>query len=126
MHKLFYPKAWLEATGYFNTKRNSEEGSLLFGANPQSSSSSNIASLVAVALVCSCVSLMLGVMWGSHRSKTQTTGAASSLSLSSSAFSLPTSFTTATSGSQAAYSLLSSNNNKRQLHHSDYTAINDL
>ena len=38
MKKLFYPKWWLDATGFFNNKPNTGEGVIMFSSNPNSTS----------------------------------------------------------------------------------------
>ena len=72
MRKLFYPKWWLEATGYFLHKGNFGPGVILFEPTPatvvaaSSSALSYTATMVLVA-VCSSLVTVLGVMYVLHR-----------------------------------------------------------
>lgn len=71
MRKLFYPKWWLEATGYFLHKGNFGPGVILFEPTPETITSSSsalsyTASIVLVA-VCSSLVTVLGVMYVLHR-----------------------------------------------------------
>lgn len=67
MRKLFYPKWWLEATGYFLHKGNFGPGVILFEPTPATTASSSsalsyTATMVLVA-VCSSLVTVLGVMY---------------------------------------------------------------
>jgi len=65
MHKLFYPKWWLEATGYFDNKITAGPGVLMFAPSPLS----GIGSTFLAATVTGCAALFLGVVVGQRMSK---------------------------------------------------------
>ena len=70
MRKLFYPKWWLEATGYFLHKGNFGPGVILFEPTPETATSSSALSYTATMVlvaVCSSLVTVLGVMYVLHR-----------------------------------------------------------
>jgi len=70
MRKLFYPKWWLEATGYFLHKGNFGPGVILFEPTPETVTSSSALSYTATMVlvaVCSSLVTVLGVMYILHR-----------------------------------------------------------
>ncbi len=70
MRKLFYPKWWLEATGYFLHKGNFGPGVILFEPTPETATSSAALSYTATMVlvaVCSSLVTVLGVMYVLHR-----------------------------------------------------------
>lgn len=65
MHKLFYPKWWLEATGYFDNKITAGPGVLMFAPSPLS----GIGSTVLAAAITGCAALFVGVLVGQRMVK---------------------------------------------------------
>eukprot|EP01041_Mallomonas_annulata_P001289 gene1289-2493_t len=65
MQKLFYPKWWLELTGFFNSKAAVGPNTLVFAPNPfASTSSSNTMVMIMSVIICSAFSLFVGVHLG--------------------------------------------------------------
>ena len=66
MHKLFYPKWWLDLTGYFKSKINSGPGVILFAPGPdgKKGSDATVAALLASALLSGIFALVLGFYIG--------------------------------------------------------------
>ena len=71
MHKLFYPKYWLDATGYFNNKPNTGSNVLMFstwsgggvgGGSERGGVSMVFVLSVTVCIV--CVSMLFGMYIG--------------------------------------------------------------
>ncbi len=63
MQTMFYPKAWLDATGYWLNKPNLGPGVLLFDANPAASapsSSAILSTVVVTAILSSLCTLLVG------------------------------------------------------------------
>jgi dipeptidase len=64
MKKLFYPKWWLEATGYFNNKINAAPGVILFSPSPDAIQSGTVPVVVLTAFISGALALMLGFAIG--------------------------------------------------------------
>ena len=67
MHKLFYPKYWLDATGYFNNKPNTGSNVLMFST--WSGGGSERGGVSMVFLMCMtvciiCISMLFGMYIG--------------------------------------------------------------
>ena len=63
MVTMFYPKYWLDATGYWLNKPNLGPGVLLFDANPEAgaaTTSSTLAAVVVTAIVSSLCTALIG------------------------------------------------------------------
>ena len=65
MQTMFYPKSWLDATGYWLNKPNLGPGVLLFDANPQAkdaltTSGEMATAVVLTAIVSSVCTLLVG------------------------------------------------------------------
>jgi len=72
MVKLFYPKWWLEATGFFLNKPTLGDGVILFSSNPNHAtvtvtsvvSSVGAGAIIAAFLATAVMSMMIGVWLG--------------------------------------------------------------
>jgi len=73
MKKLFYPKWWLEAVGYFDSTPNRDPKAIMFAANPESTMSGGelvytragyTGGVVAAALFASALSVTIGFVLG--------------------------------------------------------------
>ena len=71
MQTMFYPKFWLDATGYWLNKPNLGPGVLLFDANPAGAGSGSVlATVLVTAVLSSLCTLLVGAYW-LRRAKTQ-------------------------------------------------------
>ena len=69
MQTFFYPKYWLDATGYWNNKPNTGPGVILFDSDPAPSSVAVMGTIVLTALASSLVTLFLGAYWVRYQTK---------------------------------------------------------
>lgn len=66
MKKLFYPKWWLDAVGYFDNKPNMDPKAIMFAPSPETIATSSSLSMIVTILITSTLSIMAGVMIGKH------------------------------------------------------------
>jgi hypothetical protein len=79
MKRLFYPKWWLQATGYFEHHGNFGPGVILFAPSPDANAGAGVAYFAGLLLtsVLSCVVTVAAVMYYLQRQdKVQMTGGA--------------------------------------------------